>query len=139
MSLKAFVLILFFFQATSNCVAQNDSTAVSGAADTIFRTVQVESKFEGGSEAWRNYLQRKLRVNTPVDNGAPPGRYTVVVSFIVDQEGRISEVRAENNPGFGTAQEAVRVIKTGPNWVPATQNGRKVKYRQRQSITFLVD
>ena len=72
------------------------------------------------------------------DNGAPPGNYTVVVSFLVDKEGNISEVKAENDPGYGTADEAVRVIQRGPKWKPAVQNGRNVIYRQRQSITFQV-
>jgi protein TonB len=72
-------------------------------------------------------------------NGAPPAsQLTVVVSFVVDKEGNVSEVKAENNPGYGTAEEAVRVIKKGPKWIPAVQNNRNVMYRQRQSITFLV-
>ena len=74
----------------------------------------------------------------PISNGAPAGRYTVVVSFTVDKTGAISDVVAENDPGYGTKAEAVRVIAKGPNWKPAVQNGSKVIYRHRQSITFLV-
>jgi protein TonB len=47
----------------------------------------------------------------PVDNGAPAGRYTVVLSFIVDKSGNISEINAENDPGYGTKEEAMRVLK----------------------------
>ena len=79
-----------------------------------------------------------LRADVPVENGAPPGRLTVVVSFLVDKDGNISEVKAENDPGYGTADEAVRVIKRGPKWIPAVQNGRNVIYRQKQSVTFEV-
>jgi len=57
----------------------------------------------------------------------------------VDKEGNISEVKAENDPGYGTAGEAVRVISRGPKWVPAVQNGRNVIYRQKQAITFKVE
>jgi protein TonB len=106
--------------------------------DKEFKTVQIQAKFPGGPEAWMRYLQRNLNSNTPTDNGAPVGNYTVVVSFLVDKEGNISEVKSENDPGYGTADEAVRVIKHGPKWVPAVQNGRNVIYRQRQSITFQV-
>jgi len=56
----------------------------------------------------------------------------------VDKTGGISEVKAENDPGYGTKDEAVRVIKRGPNWKPAVQNGRNVIYRHKQSITFMV-
>lgn len=106
--------------------------------DKEFKTVQIEAKFPGGAGAWQKYLERNLNSNAPVDNGAPPGNYTVVVSFLVDKSGNISEVQALNDPGYGTAQEAVRVIKKGPAWTPAVQNGRNVIYRQKQSITFQV-
>ncbi len=88
--------------------------------------------------AWQKYLERNLNSSVPVDNGAPPGKYTVVVSFIVDKTGALSDIKAENDPGYGTKEEAIRVLKKSPNWKPAVQNGRNVIYRQRQSITFVV-
>lgn len=106
--------------------------------DKEFKVVQIQAQFPGGSAAWIRFLEKNLRAEVPVDNGAPPGNYTVTVSFLVDKEGNISEVKAENNPGYGTAEEAVRVIKKGPKWVPAVQNGRNVIYRQKQNITFQV-
>jgi protein TonB len=106
--------------------------------DKEFKTVQIQAKFPGGDGEWRKYLERSLNRDLPVENGAPPGNYTVVVSFLVDKDGSISEVKAENAPGYGTAEEAIRVIRKGPKWIPAVQNGRNVIYRQRQSITFQV-
>lgn len=106
--------------------------------DKVFTVVQIPAEFPGGLPAWTKYLERNLNRDLPVENGAPPGKYTVIVSFIVDKNGGISEVKAENDPGFGTKDEAVRVIKRGPNWKPAVQNGRQVIYRHKQSITFMV-
>ncbi|HAN37307.1 MAG TPA: energy transducer TonB [Chitinophagaceae bacterium] len=105
---------------------------------TIFTTVQIEAQFPGGLSAWKKFLERNLNRDLPLDNGAPVGRYTVVVSFVVDKYGQISDVQAENNPGFGTMEEAVRVILKSQQWTPAVQNGRNVTYRQKQSITFVV-
>jgi protein TonB len=79
-----------------------------------------------------------LNRDLPVENGAPAGRYPVTVSFVVARDGSISDVKAENDPGYGTAAEAVRVIQKGPNWIPAEQNGKKVIYRHRQTISFMV-
>lgn len=107
--------------------------------DKEFKTVQREAKFPGGTQAWVRFLERNLDSNVPNDNNAPPGSYTVIVSFLVDKNGNISEVKSENDPGYGTAQEAIRVIRRGPKWEPAEQNGRNVIYRQRQSITFRVE
>ena len=106
--------------------------------DKEFKTVQIMAKFPGGNDAWQAYLKRNLRAETPSDNGAPTANYTVIVSFLVDKTGAISEVKADNDPGYGTAAEAVRVIQRGPAWTPAVQNGRNVIYRQKQSITFQV-
>jgi len=106
--------------------------------DKVFTVVQIAAEFPGGLPAWTKYLERNLNRELPVENGAPPGKYTVVVSFIVSKTGDISDVTAENDPGYGTKAEAIRVITKGPKWKPAVQNGRNVIYRHKQSITFQV-
>lgn len=103
-----------------------------------FTVVQIPAEFPNGHAGWIKYLERNLNRDLPNENGAPPGRYAVVVTFVVDEQGRLSEVKAENDPGYGTRNEAIRVIKKGPNWSPAQQNGRKVKYRHKQTIIFEV-
>jgi protein TonB len=104
----------------------------------VFTIVQVEAKFPGGPDAWMKYLSRNLRQDVPTDNGAAAGDYKIVVSFLVDRDGNVTEVRAENDPGFGIADEAIRVIQRSGKWQPALQNGRNVIYRQRQQIIFRV-
>lgn len=103
-----------------------------------FFTFQKQAMFPGGAEGWRNYLLSHLKSDVPSRKKAPVGDYTVMVSFLVMKDGKISEVKAENDPGYNTAEEAVRVIKSGPNWIPAVQNDKPVIYRQKQSITFQV-
>lgn len=107
--------------------------------DKVFATVQIQAQFPGGMAEWNKFLSRNLNKDLPSENGAPPADYSVIVSFIVDRAGLISDVKAENDPGYGTAAEAVRVIRKGPNWIPAMQNGRNVIYRQKQKITFRVE
>jgi len=104
----------------------------------VFTVVQIPAEFPGGLPAWQKYLERNLNRDLPVENGAPPGKYTVYVTFIVDKSGGMSDVAAENDPGYGTKDEAIRVIKKGPNWKPAVQNGRNVNYRHIQNIIFVV-
>ena len=104
----------------------------------IFTAVQEEPKFDGGKDAWAKFLQENLNKSLPVDKGAPPGKYTVVLSFIVDTKGKVSNVEAENDPGYGTAEEAVRVMKLSPNWIPAKQNGKPVVYKHKHTITYVI-
>jgi protein TonB len=104
----------------------------------VFEKVEVEAEFPGGLSAWQRYLQRNLNSNAPIDNGAPPGSYTVIVQFIVDKQGNISDVKSLTNHGYGMEDEAIRAIKRGPKWTPAIQNGRNVNAYRKQPITFVV-
>ncbi len=106
--------------------------------ETEFKSVQIPAEFPGGTEGWSRYLQRNLNQDIPLQAGAPAGKYSVVVSFTVSASGVISDVLAETDPGFGTALEAIRVVKKGPLWNPANQNGRAVACKHKQLITFVV-
>jgi protein TonB len=104
----------------------------------IFDKVEIEASFPGGDSKWRQYLERNANGQVATDNGAPEGVYQTVVQFVVDKEGNISDVRALTNHGYGMEEEAIRVIKKGPKWNPAIQNGRQVKAYRKQPITFQV-
>jgi len=105
----------------------------------IFEKVEVEAQFPGGDMAWRKFLEKNLRGDVAGENGAPAGNYTVWVQFVVDKEGNVSDVKALTTHGYGLEDEAVRVIKKGPQWKPAIQNGRNVKAYRKQPITFQVE
>lgn len=105
----------------------------------IFDKVEIEASFPGGDSKWRQYLERNANGQVATDNGAPEGTYTTLVQFVVDKEGNISDVRAMSNHGYGMEEEAIRVIKKGPKWTPAVQNGRQVKAYRKQPITFRVE
>jgi len=106
--------------------------------DKVFEKVEVEASFKGGEREWRKYLERNLDPNVPVKNGCKPGEYTVVIQFIVAKDGSVSDVRALTNHGFGMEEEAMRMIKKGPDWVPAIQNGRQVNAYKKQRLTFVI-
>jgi protein TonB len=98
--------------------------------------VQVEISFKGD---WGKFLERNLRGNVPVDNGAPAGKYTVLIQFVIDQEGKVSEIKPLTNMGYGMEEEAIRVLKKADKWSPAIQNGHPVKTYRKQPITFQID
>ena len=104
----------------------------------VFNKVEVEASFPGGDAAWGRYLKNNLDANVPVENEAPEGTYTVIVRFIVSKDGSISDVVAETKLGYGMESEAIKIIKKGPSWKPALQNGRNVNAYRRQPITFVV-
>lgn len=106
--------------------------------DKVFTKVEKEAAFPGGDDAWRRYLERNLNAQVPVDNGAPEGNHTVIVKFIVSRDGSISDVTCVKDPGYGMCDEAMKIIRKGPKWTPALQNGRNVNAYRQQPITFAV-
>jgi hypothetical protein len=115
---------------------QSVKPTIDDDENKIHTVVQIPAEFPGGQSGWQRYLTNTLNKNVLIQNNAPDGKYTVIVSFIVSKDGAISEVKAENDPGYGTKEEAIRVIEKGPKWKPAVQNGRNVIYRHRQAIVF---
>ncbi len=105
----------------------------------IFTQVENEATFPGGETAWRQYLKTNLNPGIPVDNGAPGGTYKVIVKFIVNKDGSISDVQAETKHGYGMDSAAVALIMKGPKWVPALQNGRNVTAYKKQPLTFVIE
>jgi beta-lactamase regulating signal transducer with metallopeptidase domain len=99
----------------------------------------VAPAFRGGEDAWRRYLQKQLNAAVPVDNGAPAGVYKVVVQFLVDMDGSISDIKAKTNYGYGMEQEVIRILKIGPKWTPGTLEGKTIKTYKQQPVTFVIE
>lgn len=134
---KIYFTIIFLLYLIIKVEAQEKLETIE-SIDSTFSKVEVEAEFPGGASAWRNYLQKNLNADIPNKKKAPAGTYMIVVKFIVDKKGKISEVKAETNHGYGMEKEVVRVIKKGPNWTPAMQNGKVVRAYRRQPVTFVV-
>jgi periplasmic protein TonB len=106
--------------------------------DTVYIKPEIPASFPGGLPSWSKYLQRNLDKNLVKRNGGPPGKYTVLINFLVNADGTISNIRAINDPGYGAKIEAMRMIAKGPNWKPALVKGRQVGSQHEISITFFV-
>jgi protein TonB len=106
--------------------------------DKTFTKVEIESEYPGGAAAWQRYLNKNFRYPDEAVNNEIQG--VVVVQFIVDKEGNVSDVQAMSGPeSGGLREEAIRVIKKSGKWQPAVQNGRQVKSYKRQPIVFKLD
>jgi periplasmic protein TonB len=113
-----------------------DAPVTQSIDDTPLMIVEVDAKFLGN---WTSFLLRNLNGNVPLDNGAPFGRYSVVIQFVVDKEGVVSDITPLTNHGYGMEAEAVRVLKKATKWEPAIQNGHKVKAYRKQVIVFEIN
>jgi protein TonB len=104
-------------------------------ADSTFLVVEIESKYKDGPAAWQRFLQRNFHPSEEALTNGIQG--TVIVQFIVDRAGNVSDVQAISGPEE-YRQEAVRVIKKSGQWVPALQNGRHVASYKKQPIVVLL-
>jgi hypothetical protein len=73
-----------------------------------------EAQFPGAETGWLRFLNNNLKADITAGHNAPDGFYKVIVSFVINEEGYISEVHVLNDPGYGTAEEAIRVFKKSP-------------------------
>ncbi|HEX6170614.1 MAG TPA: T9SS type A sorting domain-containing protein, partial [Chitinophagaceae bacterium] len=112
-------------------VAQDDD-------NKVFEKMEIEPSFPGGVTAWRKFLSENINATVPVDSGSTAGTFTVVLQFIVDKKGNISDIKPTTKLGFGMEQECIRVMKLSPNWIPARQNGQVVKAYRKQPFTFMI-
>lgn len=106
--------------------------------EPIFEKVDVEASVD--AKEWILHLQKTLQapIEKAAKKGMKAGTYTVNVRFLVEKDGSINLVRAENNPGYGLAKAAEKALRTGPKWKPGEQNGKKVRSYHLQPITFVI-
>ncbi|UYZ61838.1 energy transducer TonB [Hymenobacter weizhouensis] len=120
--------------------------SATGAGDTVappapapakmepFVHVEEMPEFMGGNAALMKYLQRHLRYPMPALREGVSGK--VYISFTVNTDGSITDVEVLKGLGYGTDEEASRVIRQMPAWKPGRQNQRAVPVRYNLPITF---
>jgi periplasmic protein TonB len=99
-----------------------------------FSKVEIESEFAGGLPAWQRYLIKNLRYPDRAVSNYVQGN--VIIQFIVNKDGKIENSEVIKSVEYSLDKEALRMIKNSPDWIPAVQNGRKVKSYKKQPINF---
>jgi len=135
---KLLLLLTISFTCSLIVFSQNKDSVTVINGDTMVKTiikVEKEAQFKGGERMWLIYLNKNLRYpEAAMDNKV---RGVVIIEFLVDTLGNVSEVKIIEDPGSGLGKEAARVIKkSNGQWEPAMQAGRKIKALKRQPIKF---
>jgi hypothetical protein len=107
----------------------------NGAITTDTSLRHREATFKGGLIAWRKYLERTVNASIATNNRAPVGKYTVIIQYIVDIDGKITNIEALTNFGYGMEKEVIDIIRKGGKWEPAYYYGRPVKAYRKQPVT----
>jgi periplasmic protein TonB len=100
--------------------------------DKIFTKVEIDAAFPGGADAWTRYVKKAIEAN--LDEFTETDYGICEVKFVVDKTGKVSNVEAITMKNTKLAEVAINIIRKGPNWVPAQQNGRFVNAYRLQPV-----
>ena len=152
LNMKNTLLIFLFFSLlfTSSAFAQEkdsingvkqdqDSIAIKKNKNkkddaSVYTISEMMPTYLGGEEAMYKYLAGAIQYPQYAKEHGIRG--TVIISFIVEQDGSLSDVKITKDIGGGCGTEAVRVIKGMPNWIPGLQDGIPIRVQYNLPIKF---
>jgi len=97
---------------------------------------QTQPEFPGGPDSLQKYLDFNLIFPKDAHNAKVQG--TSYVGFKVGREGQLSDVRVLNSLHPALDEEAIRLVKAMPNWVPGTISGKPADMQYSLSIDFIL-
>ena len=122
------LLIIMFLATCGIVVAQNSDE------NTVFTTVDQMPEFPGGLPGLAKYLSENVSYPQTARESGIQGR--VIVYFVIETNGRVSNTKVIRGIGGGCDEEAVRVVNAMPRWKPAKQEGKKVRVSFNLPINF---
>lgn len=138
---RSLLFVLLFLSSISlhaQTIKNPTDSTINPSDTTILTKLEQDAEFPNGQGAWAQYLGRNIDADIPARKKAPVGSYQVIIRFIIDKDGNVTDLVPETNFGYGMEEEVMRVLKNSPPWTPAFQNGRNVNAYKRQPITFRV-
>lgn len=100
----------------------------------IFEVVEQNPTFPGGTAALMSWLSQNIKYPVIAAENGVKGR--VIVQFVVEKDGSITDVVVVKSVDPSLDKEATRVIKNMPHWIPGRQNGSPVRVRFTVPVTF---
>jgi periplasmic protein TonB len=105
--------------------------------EEIFTRVEQMPQFGSGEKELLEYLAKNIKYPAIARENGIQG--TVVIQFVVDKDGRVTEPVVVREVGGGCDEEALRVIKNMPKWIPGKQQGKAVKVRYTLPVRFRLE
>jgi len=100
----------------------------------IFTVVEAMPEFPGGDEARVRFLQENLKYPQAAKEAGIEGR--VYLTFVVEKDGRVTDVKVLRGIGGGCDEEAIRVVQAMPKWKAGMQRNRPVRVQYNMPILF---
>lgn len=99
-----------------------------------FTEVEIQPEFPGGITKFYEFIARNLRYPAEAVKNNTQGR--VFISFLVEKDGNLSNIKITRDLGSGTGEEALRVVSISPKWKPGILFGEPVRVMYNININF---
>jgi TonB family protein len=117
-----------------NAVIEADTTPSKRNDGPIFTAVEKAPEFTAGIEAFYRFLSQNIKYPEAMRKNNIEGK--VFITFIVEKDGSLSDIKSVRDVGYGSAEESIRVLKLSPKWSPGYQNGIAVRVQYTMPISF---
>lgn len=108
--------------------------ALANAQEPVYTRVEQSAEFPGGISAFYQFLSKNIHIPAEAKGADKPLR--VFLTFVVEKDGTLSDIKIMRGAGYGCDEEAVRVIKLSPKWNPGKQDGKPVRQQYTIPVVF---
>lgn len=131
-------LVIFITQNTFSQIKKGDiinccpDEVVVNGEDYIYNSsrIKVKPQFPGGIKELYRFIEDNYKI--PAVAGIKGKLY---MNFIIEKDGALSNIKSLRDLKYGSSEEAIRILKKAPKWIPGKQNGKKVRVNYSIPIT----
>lgn len=102
-----------------------------------FVSIEKQPEFPGGISKFYGYLSKAIKYPPMARENNVQGK--VFLSFVVEKDGKLTDITVTRGLGSGTDEEAIRVLKASPRWNPGIQNGKPVRVKYNINVNFTLN
>jgi len=117
-----------------NGIFKSGVATLADGKQVKYNKMEVQPEFRGGIAEFYRYLGRSYKFPAEAMRNHVNGK--LYVSFVVERDGSLTDLSFKNNLGYGTQDEAIRVLNECPKWIPGKQHGLPVRVKYNININL---
>lgn len=107
------------------------------AHNGIYDVTEQMPNFPGGMSQLKSFIQNNLHYPVDAVKDGTEGR--VILTFVVEKDGSLTDIKVAKSVSPSLDKEAVRIVKSMPEWIPGKHEGKKVRVKYPLPISFKLD
>lgn len=126
--------IASYEEVYENGIFKSGTSTLADGKQIQYDKMEQQPEFKGGMAEFYKYLARNYRFPAEAQRNQVNGK--LYISFVVEKDGRLTDYEFKNSLGYGTQEEAVRVLNDCPKWIPGNQHGIPVRVKYNININL---